>query len=128
MVKRIVVADDEASIRRLIVFVLKQQNHETFEATNGEEALRLVRQEQPDLVILDVMMPGMNGFEVARTLRMEASTATTPILFCSAGGEGIMVRDAQLEGEHYTSLTKPFTPKELRERVVQILAAHSVMP
>lgn len=81
---RILVADDSASIRQILVTLLSRQGHQIFAAENGEQALALFHREQPDLILLDVLMPGMDGMEVARRIRVEALDRWVPIIFLSA--------------------------------------------
>src|SRR6266498_1569031 len=83
---RIVVADDEPDIRRLVAFALCRRGYEVAEAAAGDAALDLVRTEVPDLVVLDVMMPGMNGTAVARALGEDERTAGIPVLLLDLGG------------------------------------------
>jgi DNA-binding response OmpR family regulator len=118
---RIVVADDEPDIRRLVSFTLRRRGYEVLEAENGEEALALVRAEQPDLVVLDVMMPRMTGHEVARALRSSPETAEIPILMVSAKGQEVEVRDGLASGAS-GYLIKPFAPRDLADRVGALLA------
>ncbi len=121
MSARIVVADDEADIRRLIVFILKRRGYTVLEANAGDVALELVRRERPDLVALDVMMPGLTGLEVAQALNDDPSTADIPIIILSAKGQGTEV-EAGIKAGACTYLVKPFAPQELADRVAEILA------
>jgi DNA-binding response OmpR family regulator len=117
---RIVVADDEADIRRLIAFTLRRRGYDVLEATAGDTALELVRQERPDLVLLDVMMPGLSGLEVAQALRDDAATSAIPIIILSAKGQAAEV-EAGLHTGAQAYLVKPFAPQELAARVAGIL-------
>lgn len=121
MTARIVVADDEADIRRLITFVLKRRGHTVLEANAGDVALELIRQEMPDLVTLDVMMPGLTGLEVAAALASDPVTAGIPVIILSAKGQATEV-EAGLQAGVCSYLVKPFESKELAERVEQLLA------
>src|SRR5688500_4552214 len=91
MSAKIVVADDEPDIRRLIAFTLKRQGHTVLEASDGDSALALIREARPDLVVLDVMMPGMSGLEVAAALSANPDTAPTPIIILSARGQAVEI-------------------------------------
>jgi DNA-binding response OmpR family regulator len=122
MTKKIVAADDEPSIVRLVSATLKARGYEVVEAFNGEEALDKVHIEKPDLVVLDIMMPRMDGREVRRRLAADPSTKSIPVLFLSAVGD----LDDQLHtleegggGDEY--LTKPFKPSELADYVDAML-------
>ena len=121
MSPRIVVADDEADIRRLIVFVLKRRGYTVMEADAGDVALELIRRELPDLVTLDVMMPGLTGLEVAEALAADPATAAIPVIILSAKGQAAEVQ-AGLQSGARSYLVKPFESKELAERVEQLLA------
>src|SRR5688500_8271730 len=81
---RILVVDDEAANRELLVRMLAGDGHQIYHASNGEEAIELVAREQPDLVLLDVMMPRMNGFEVCLELKRQASTRLIPVVLITA--------------------------------------------
>jgi len=122
MSARIVVADDEADIRRLIAFTLGRRGHTILEADAGDVALELIRRERPDLVVLDVMMPGLSGLEVARALAAEPDTAGIPVVILSAKGQVTEV-EAGLSMGARAYLVKPFTPSALAGRIDEILAA-----
>lgn len=124
MTARIIVADDENDIRRLIVFVLKRRGYTVMEANAGDVALDLIRQEKPDLVALDVMMPGLTGLEVASALRADPETAHIPIIILSAKGQATEI-EAGLGCGASAYLVKPFAPQELAERVAEILGARN---
>ncbi len=121
MSARIVVADDEGDIRRLIVFTLRRRGYEVLDANAGDVALELVRRELPDLVILDVMMPGLTGLQVAQALGEDPATASIPIVMLSAKGQVSEV-EAGLSSGARAYLVKPFAPQELAGRVAEILA------
>ena len=116
----VLVADDDPHIREVVVFALERAGHRAIVARNGDEALNLARTGGPDLVILDVGMPGRDGLEVCRALRASASTAALPVLFLSARDEEIdRVLGLEMGGDDY--VTKPFSPRELTARVAAIL-------
>ncbi len=115
--RRILVVDDEPRIREVVGQYLELEGYEVLKASDGLEALRLAQAKPPDLVILDVMLPGIDGFEVCRRLRMESAV---PILMLTARAE----EADQLEGfglgtDDY--ITKPFRPRELIARVQAII-------
>ena len=117
---RIVVADDDPFIRRLVVFTLKKRGYETLEASNGAAALDLVRQAKPDLAVLDVLMPEMTGLEVTKILSQDPTTSNIPVLILSASAQQSEV-EAGLASGATAYLVKPFEPKVLGERVAEIL-------
>ena len=121
MSARIVVADDEADIRRLVVFTLRRQGYTIFEAGAGDAALALIRQEKPDLAVLDVMMPGLTGLEVAQALQSDPTTASIPVIMLSAKGQAAEVQAGLASGAG-AYLIKPFNREELVGRVAEALA------
>jgi two-component system, OmpR family, alkaline phosphatase synthesis response regulator PhoP len=116
---KILVADDEKDIRKLISFVLQKHGYQVVEAVNGTQALQLAKDEKPDIVLLDLMMPQVNGFEVCRQLRSNPTTSKTPILMLSAKSQSSDIMDALLLGAAYY-LVKPFTPRDLVEKVSEL--------
>lgn len=124
MTGRIVVADDEADIRRLVAFTLRRRGYVVIEAGAGDEALALIRQEHPDLAVLDVLMPGLTGTEVTEALSQDPVTASIPIILLSALGQVTDVK-AGLQSGAQMYLTKPFAPPDLVESVVTILATRT---
>lgn len=119
-VYKILVVEDEPDIRKLVHYNLTQDHYKVVEAENGEQALKIVQREKPSLVILDLMMPGMSGLEVCRTLRGQEDTAKLPILMLTAkAGEADRVLGLELGADDY--LAKPFSPRELVARVRAIL-------
>jgi DNA-binding response OmpR family regulator len=114
---RILVVDDDAPSVKMISFLLREEGYQVVNADNGSAALELVEREPPDLVILDVMMPRMDGFEVCRRIRQKMDV---PIIFLSAKGETAdKVSGLQLGADDY--LAKPFEPAELLARVKAVL-------
>jgi len=113
----VLVVDDEQSLRDSIRYVLGHAGLRVITADTGQQAIQLARAEHPDLVVLDVLMPGLNGFQVCRVLRSES---TVPILLLSARGEEIdRVTGLDLGADDY--LTKPFAMAELLARVRALL-------
>ena len=115
---RLVIADDEADIRRLIMFLLR--SYDLSEAQNGKRALELIREVQPDLALLDVMMPVMTGLEVLDAVRGNPLTASIPIILLSAKGQVAEIEQG-LQSGATRYLIKPFEPLELRTCVVDVL-------
>lgn len=118
--KTILLADDEANLRILVRTTLDDAEYCILEAADGTTALELARQERPDLLVLDWMMPGVNGFDVARALRQDPTTAHIPIIMLTAKGqETDKERGRSLGTSAY--LVKPFSPLELLQKVQEIL-------
>ncbi|WP_413441472.1 response regulator transcription factor RpaB [Synechococcus sp. MIT S1220] len=113
----ILVVDDEAAVRRVLVMRLQLSGYKVICAEDGEEALELFHRESPDLIVLDVMLPKLDGFAVCRRLRAESCI---PIIFLSAV-EAISERVAGLDLGADDYLPKPFSPKELEARISTIL-------
>ena len=113
----ILVVDDEAAVRRVLVMRLQLSGYRVVCAEDGEEALELFHRENPDLIVLDVMLPKLDGFAVCRRLRAESCV---PIIFLSAV-EAISERVAGLDLGADDYLPKPFSPKELEARISTIL-------
>jgi len=120
MTNRILIVDDEKDIRELLTFQLQQHGFTTEAAGNGEEALDKVEEKPPDLIILDLMMPKMDGAEVCRALKREERTRRIPIIMLTAKGEEIdRVVGFELGADDYVA--KPFSPRELVLRVKAVL-------
>ena len=121
MKPRILVVDDEPEAVELVEFNLKQAGYAVNTAGDGAEALRKARAQTPDLIVLDVMLPEMDGFEICKTLRLDAATARVPIIMLTAKAAEIdRVLGLELGADDY--ITKPFSPRELLLRVKKILA------
>ncbi|MBS1705891.1 MAG: response regulator [Armatimonadetes bacterium] len=124
MPSKILVCDDERHIVRLIQVNLEKQGYQIVTAYDGKEGLEKIKAEKPDLVVLDVMMPYMDGFEVLKNLRREPSTESLPVIMLTAKAQDKDV----FEGYHYGAdmyLTKPFNPMELISFVKRILGGGS---
>jgi len=120
--KKILVVDDERHIVRLIQVNLERQGYHVVTAHDGKEALEKVASEKPDLVVLDVMMPYMDGFEVLRHLRRNPETAELPVIMLTAKAQDMDVFRGYQEGVDMY-LTKPFNPQELLAFVRRIFRA-----
>ncbi len=118
--KKILAADDEPHILRVVKDKLANAGFTVFTAVNGEEALQTARREKPDLILLDVMMPKVNGFEVCRTLRADPAFAAVPILLLTARGQEVD-RRMGLEAGASEYITKPFSPRQLLQTVQEKL-------
>ncbi len=113
----ILVVDDEPAITRLVRATLQANGHAVVTAARGEEALQLLEDERPDLVVLDLMMPGMDGFETLRRIR---SRGQTPVIMLTArAGDADKLKGLQGGADDY--VTKPFNPEELAARVNAVL-------
>jgi DNA-binding response OmpR family regulator len=118
--RRVLVVDDEPSIRLLCRVNLGASGMDVLEASDGAEGLALAREERPDLVLLDVMMPGLDGWEVARQLAEDEATAAIPIVFLTARAEQAdRVQGQSLGGVGY--MLKPFDPVSLGDAIEVIL-------
>jgi phosphate regulon transcriptional regulator PhoB len=119
-IKKILIVDDEPDIVQLISYNLKKEGFHIATARDGEEALKKVREGHLDLIILDLMLPGIHGMELCRILRNNPKTAHVPIIMLTARGEeSDKVRGLDSGADDY--MTKPFSPKELMARVKAIL-------
>jgi phosphoserine phosphatase RsbU/P len=113
---RVLIVDDVAVNLKLLRAILLRAGHEVIEATSGQEALERVREAAPDLILLDVMMPGMDGYEVCRLLKADPATAAVPVVFVSALGEVTeRIKGLEIGAEDY--LSKPFDNGEVVARV-----------
>ncbi|WP_448590957.1 response regulator transcription factor [Thermoflexus hugenholtzii] len=117
---RILIAEDERDIRELIIFTLEFGGFQVLSATNGEEAVELARQHRPDLIILDVRMPKMTGYEACRLLKSQEETRSIPVVFLSAKGQEAEIRQGMEAGAD-AYILKPFAPDELIQQVRAIL-------
>ncbi|UCF18729.1 MAG: response regulator transcription factor, partial [Gemmatimonadota bacterium] len=117
---RILVIEDEADIAALVAYQLAHAGFQVRTANDGREALGVVSSDSPDLVVLDLMLPGTSGLDVLRTIRSRKETAAIPVIILTArGGEDDRVEGLQLGADDY--IPKPFSPKELVLRVKAVL-------
>jgi two-component system alkaline phosphatase synthesis response regulator PhoP len=122
--KKILVVDDEPFIVRSLTFVLKKQGYKTITATDGEEAVIKIREEKPDLVFLDVMMPKKTGFEVCQEVRGSVDMGDPYIIMLTARGqEADRERGLRLGVNEF--MTKPFSPSKIIERVKAVLGSET---
>jgi DNA-binding response OmpR family regulator len=120
MSSRVLIVEDEPDIRELVVHHLKREGYLVSAASSGEEALRQVQAAPPDLVLLDLMMPAMDGLEVCRRLRQDPATVSLPIVMLTAKGDEVdRVLGLEIGADDY--IVKPFSPKELLARVRAVL-------
>jgi CheY-like chemotaxis protein len=118
---RILIAEDEPDIRELVAFTLRFAGHEVTATSNGEEALQQASQIVPDIIIMDVRMPKMTGYDACRAMKADAKLKDIPVVFLSAKGQDAEIQTGLDAGaEEY--LLKPFAPNQHSERVKTILA------
>ncbi len=122
MARKILAVDDEKHIVRLVQVNLERQGYEVVTANDGKEALEKVESERPDLVVLDVMMPYMDGFEVLQNLRRNSSTRDIPVIMLTAKAQDADVFKGWQSGVD-CYLTKPFNPMELVSFVKRIFSS-----
>lgn len=120
--RRILVVDDEPSIVRPLMFVLKKNGYDVLTAPNGDEGLRMAKQEKPDLIFLDVMMPKKNGYEVCREIKNDPELQHIYIIILTARGVELDEEEKKkVNANEYMS--KPFSPIKVVEKVNAIFAA-----
>jgi two-component system alkaline phosphatase synthesis response regulator PhoP len=118
--QKVLIIEDDADIRELIKFNLEQEGYAVEEAATGVEGLERIKRRQPDLVLLDLMLPGMPGLEICRVLRGAKETASLPILIVTAKGTEVdKVLGLEMGADDY--VVKPFSPRELLARVKAVL-------
>ena len=118
---KILIAEDERDIRDLVAFTLRFAGHEVFAASNGEEAVELAPRVNPDLILMDVRMPRMTGYEACKIMKADPELKDIPIVFLSAKGQESEIQQGLDSGaEEY--LLKPFAPDQLTSRVKLILS------
>ena len=118
--KLITLIEDEPDIQEIIAYNLKREGYQVGAALNGEDGLTLIEQKKPDLILLDLMLPGIDGLEVCRLLRSRSETRDIPIIMVSAKGEeSDVVLGLGLGADDY--IAKPFSPKELIARIQAVL-------
>jgi DNA-binding response OmpR family regulator len=118
--RRILLADDDPALRRLIGTTLGTDDFELLQAVDGEEALRVARQQHPELVLLDVNMPKLDGFEVCRHLKNDAETSGIKIVMLTARGADVdRARGKEAGADDY--FIKPFSPVQLLNKVYSLL-------
>lgn len=116
----ILVAEDERDIRDLIAFTLEFAGYEVVLATNGAEAVALAREARPDLVLMDVRMPRMTGYQACEALKETPETREIPVVFLSAKGQDSEIQEG-MEAGAVDYILKPFAPDELTAQVRRIL-------
>jgi DNA-binding response OmpR family regulator len=121
---KILVVDDDMDVRELISIALKTGGHEVIPATNGEEAVAFTSKEQPDLVLLDVRLPLIGGFDACRMICTNPATKHIPVVFMTARGQIDEIRQG-LEAGAVDYYVKPFALDALLKRINDLLVIHS---
>lgn len=119
--EKILVVDDDPFIVNLIVYNLEQEGYNIIQATNGLEALEKARREKPDLIVLDIMLPKMDGYKVSRILKFDKNYKDIPVLMLTAKVHD-MDRQTGMETGADVYMTKPFEPEALVKKVKDLLA------
>ncbi len=118
---KILIAEDERDIRDLVAFTLRFAGYEVFAASNGEEAVEMAPKVNPDLILMDVRMPRMTGYEACKAMKADPDLKDIPVVFLSAKGQESEKQQGMEAGaEEY--LLKPFAPDQLTQAIKTILA------
>jgi two-component system alkaline phosphatase synthesis response regulator PhoP len=121
---KILVVDDEIYIVHILDFSLGMEGYEVLTALDGEQALEKARQEHPDLIVLDIMMPKLDGYETCKLLKSDDNTKSIPVILLSAKGRNVDQKVGfEVGADDY--ITKPFSPRKLVERINAILGQTS---
>lgn len=124
--EKLLVVEDDGDIRELISFNLEMCGYEVIRASDGMEGWEKAKEEKPDLMVLDLMLPGMDGFEVCRRLKSDKATQSVPVIMLTARSEEEnMVKGLELGADDY--VTKPFSPRVLVARVKAVLRRKGVL-
>jgi DNA-binding response OmpR family regulator len=126
MSKKILVCDDEPYILMALTDAVEMEGYECVTAINGKEALEKARETLPDLIMLDIMMPFMDGFEVCRELKADAATRDIPVIMLTAKSQQVDIQKGKDAGaDDY--ITKPFRPSTLRKKFNEVLDARHII-
>ena len=126
MTKKILVCDDEPYILMALTDAVEMEGYECVTAINGREALQKARETLPDLIMLDIMMPFMDGFEVCRELKADAATRDIPVIMLTAKSQQVDIQKGKDAGaDDY--ITKPFRPSTLRKKFNEILDSRQII-
>ena len=117
---KILIAEDEPDIRDLITFTLQFAGYDVVSASNGEDALALAREEVPDLVLMDVRMPRMTGYEACAAMKADPKLKDVPVIFLSAKGQDSEIQSG-LQAGAIEYLLKPFAPEQLTQRIRAVM-------
>jgi two-component system alkaline phosphatase synthesis response regulator PhoP/two-component system response regulator VicR len=126
MPKKILVCDDEPYILMALTDAVEMEGYECVTAINGKEALQKAREEHPDLIMLDIMMPFMDGYEVCRELKADPATRDIPVIMLTAKSQQLDIQKGKDVGaDDY--ITKPFRPSTLRKKFNEVLDARGII-
>jgi CheY-like chemotaxis protein len=117
----ILIAEDERDIRELVTFTLEYGGHTVMAVANGEEALEAAHRQAPDLILLDVRMPRMTGYEACRRIKADPTLRHIPVVFLSAKGQELEV-ETGLEAGAVEYILKPFSPDQLNKKITELLS------
>jgi len=123
MVHRILIADDEPNIVLALEFLMKKEGYEVQTVSDGEEALRTIEKSPPDLILLDIMMPKLDGYEVCQRIRSDPSMKDIVIIMLTAKGREVEREKGLALGADFY-ITKPFSTREVVQKVREVLAGH----
>ena len=118
-VKKILVIDDSPTERHFLTEILTRNNYQVITAVNGEEGIEKARKEMPDLILMDVVMPGLNGYQATRTLTRDEQTKHIPIIVCTSKGQETDKIWGLRQGA-IDYLVKPLNPEELLQRIAAL--------
>ena len=121
MPSKILIVDDEPYMLRIIELSLRKGGHQLIIGRNGREAVALARQEKPRAIVMDVLMPEMDGLQALRAVRQDPATATMPVIMLTARGQILTRQEAEASGASLF-LTKPFSPTQLLNEVERLIA------
>ena len=121
MGKKILLADDEEDVKSILKMFLKSKGYEVCTAFDGLDAIDQTKKEKPDLILLDIMMPEMDGFEVCKKLKSDPETADIPVIMVSAASHAESVQKG-LDAGASDYIVKPFEPEQLERKLASILA------
>ena len=119
MAKKILVVDDEPIILKVVTFRLQKMGYDIVTAIDGLEAVEVTKKEKPDLIILDVVLPGMNGLEVCKTIKKDDKLKNTPIILLTASLENLEEKAKECNADDYS--LKPFDPEVLMEKIKKFI-------
>jgi len=120
MPSKILIVDDEPNIVIPLQFLMEQNGYSTLVAQSGEEALEMISKEKPDLILLDIMLPGVDGFEVCEIVRLNPEWRNTKIIFLTAKGRDVDIAKGMVLGaDEY--ITKPFSNQQIIDAVKKLL-------
>ena len=126
MPKKILVCDDEPYILMALTDAVEMEGYDCVTAINGKEALQKAREEHPDLIMLDIMMPFMDGYEVCRELKADPATRDIPVIMLTAKSQQLDINKGKDVGaDDY--ITKPFRPSTLRKKFNEVLKAEHII-